>query len=519
MKIVLFISKSKKLLILLGVCAIILGCDQAEQLPPIPDFELSTLELMVREQFSNAILDAKNKPNDAKASGQLGLIFHAYGYHVNAKQCYLRAVHIEPDNWRWHYYLGLVLAENGEWAETSTEFEEVLKIRPDDLPALIYQSDAYRQQNKLDAAIAGYLKVLELDPAIAIAHYGAARSLVSKDDLELALEHLEVAVEISPRYGSARYLMGQTLRKLGRDEEARGQLQLAQEQRDESPPLRDPLAAALDDLKIGAIELLNKGIDKLNASRIDEAITLLKESVSIDPELAEANAQLGAAYLQNGEHELARSYLIRAIEIDPDFADALYNLGLIAHREKELTEAVERFRQTVSLRPDHFDAHLGLGIDLILLEQTDSAIEHLQLASSAKPLDPRPYRRLGTILSSLRRFDEAIKALEMGHKRLPDDLTLAYRLAWILATCPDEDLLNPQQAFNLALNVCLVTGKRLPQPLDAQAAALASLGRFEEAAEIAIGARQSALDTGKQALAEQIAKRIELYRAGQAYRQ
>lgn len=510
---------SIKMLIVMGICVIVLGCDQEKQLSPLPDFPLDTLEPMVKEQFSKAILAAKNNPNSAKASGRLGMIFHAYGYHVNAKQCYERAVQLDSENWKWHYYLGLVLAENGEWSEASAEFDDVLELRPDDLPALIYKADANRQQNLLESALVGYLKVLRLDIDIAIAHYGAARTLVSMDDLEVALIHLELAIELAPRYGSARYLLGQTLRKLGRPDEARQQLQLAQEQRDESPPLRDPLAAALDDLKIGANELLHQGIELLQAGKIDQAITLLKESISIDSELAEANAQLGAAYLQKNEFELAKSFLRQAIKIDSDFADAIYNLGLIAHREKELTEAVARFEEVVNLRPDHFDAHLGLGIDLIPLGQTDSAIEHLFLASSAKPLDPRPYLRLGTALSSLGRFGEAINALEIGHKRLPDDLTLAYRLAWILATCPDEQLLNPQRALELSLRVCLSTGKRLPQPLDAQAAALASLGRFVEAIEIANQARQSALAAGRQALAEQIATRIELYRLGQPHRQ
>lgn len=521
--------QSISVLLLLGFIAALSGCDQKPQADPkageakvlqaLPDFPLVGLEPMVKEQFRKAIQSVNSNPNEADASGNLGMIFHAYGYHINAKQCYERAIKLDSGNWKWNYYLGLVLAENGEWLDASLEFDIVLNEHPDDVPALMYQADAFRQHSRLEKALTGYRRVIELEAESAIAHYGAARALVSMYDIEKALEHLNRAVKISPDYGSARYLLGQTLRKSGRHDEAREQLQLAQKYHDDSPPLRDPLAAALDALKIGANELLHRGIEKLQAGKIEESILLLKESISIEPDLPEAIAQLGAAYLQKDQYGLAKSFLHRAIEIDPDYADALYNLGLIAHREKDLPEAVMRFMQVVNLRPEHFDAHLGLGIDLIPLGKTKDAIAHLNLATAIRPMDHRPYRRLGTSHTTLKQYAEAIRALEKGHKRLPEDLTITYRLAWILATCPDEKLLDAQRALELSQQVCLVTGKKLPQPLDAKAAALASLGRFDEAVEIAIEAKQSATDIGDQSLAEQIDTRIELYGKRQSYRQ
>ncbi|MCZ6735528.1 MAG: tetratricopeptide repeat protein, partial [Planctomycetota bacterium] len=340
-----------------------------------------------------------------------------------------------------------------------------------------------------------------------------------RGELTIAVGYLEEAIRLTAEYGTARYVLGQALRKLGRTEAAMQQLELAEQQRNEEPRVPDPLRQRLDALRTGAIDALHRGIDLLQQGQVEHAIALLEEAVRINPDLPEAHGQLGTALLKRGQLEHAEASLRRALNLDPNFVDALYNLGLIAHRRNNYSEAARHFALAVSIRPQHFDAHLGLGADLSRLGRTDEAIEHLRAAARLRPDDPRPYKRLGSALAALGRYEEAIRWLRDGVQRLPNDASIADRLAWILATCPQEQWRVSAEALRIAEAVCRRTNNAVPQALDTLAAALANLGRFEEAIAAAEQALQMARANDNRDLASEIEARLDRYRAGRPYRQ
>ena len=83
----------------------------------------------------------------------------------------------------------------------------------------------------------------------------------------------------------------------------------------------------------------------------DEQIRHLRQTVDLDPEFAAAHRNLGALYLQRGEHSLAEEALRRALKLEPDVAIAHYNLGVLYMRteRRELAQTAfgtaERLRQ------------------------------------------------------------------------------------------------------------------------------------------------------------------------------
>ena len=492
---------------------------QPADLPPIPDFPLESLEPAVKEQFQLALERVNESPLDEQANGRLGMLFHAYEFYTLAEQCYRRAVGVGSTDAQWRYYLGLVLLERGEWGTAADEFSVFLAAEPDDIPALLHRADAYRLANRLEEALDGYRLVIAQTTEIAQVYCGAGQVLYRLGEFEQAVEYLKAAVRLAPAYGKARYVLGQAFRNSDRPDEAKRELQLAEEYRVQEPLLDDPLVQTLDRARIGAIEALHRGIDMLQVGEVAGATELFTTAIQIEPTLAEAHAQLGAALLQQGDPEAAAASLHRALAIEPNYVDAIYHLGLIAHRRQDYVGAVGYFQRTVQLRAEHFDAHLGLGTDLPRVEQAELAIDHLRRANRLRPRDPRPYRRLASALSQLGWYEEAIAALRLGLQTLPEDSAIADRLAWMLGTCPRDELRQADEALSLAIEVCLRTKNQVPQALDTHAAALANLGRFQEAIVVAEKARQTALARSDQQLADQIRQRLELYRAAQPYRQ
>ncbi len=490
---------------------------EAASLPELPPFPIETLEPIVAEQIraARAALDAN--PRDAQANGRLGMLFQTYELYGLAEPCYRRAVALAPDDLRWRYYLALVLVANGNRDAASAEFDRVLAARPDDVPALIERAAADLNRNELDAALRGYERAISLRPDAAEAYCGAAQVLLKRGDVAAAEQRLVEALHIAPRYGKARYVLGQVLRKLGRMDEAAEQLHLAEEQKDDIPHVHDPLRQDLANLAVGAIETLHHGTEKLEAGDLPGAIRLFEQALRLNANLAEAHANLGAALLTMNELDRAAVHLRRAIEIDPGYMQASYNLGVIFHRRKDFAAAVEQFRKTLAIRTDHFETQYGLGAALEERGQLDAAVEHLRAAILLRPDDARPYKKLADVFSNLGRYGDAVAVYEEAARVLPGDASITDRLAWLLATCPDSQWRDPDEAVRLAEEVCRITNERVPRALDTLAAAYACAGRFEEAiatATQALGLAEAKADAD---LMQEIRSRIELYQSGRAY--
>ncbi len=484
-------------------------------LPPVPAFPFESMEPAVRLQFESARRRLEGDSLDPAANGELGMLFHAYGFHALAEPCYRRAVAFDPRSARFRSLLARALAARGAWDEASAEFARAEALGGADAASILQRADADRQAGRLDDALRGYERVQERWPRVAAAWCGAGRVYLQRGDAERARRNLARALDLAPEYSTARYALGQALRRLGRAEEALVELRLAEAQRDREPDLGDPVMAEVAALRRGADDALHRAIDLLRDGRVPEATALLEEAVRIDPELVEAHSQLGAARLLAGDLDRAAESLERALALEPGYVDALYNLGLVAHRRGDDARAVDLFSHAAEVRPRHFEAQRGLGTALHRMGRSAEAVAPLSAALELRPGDPRPYKDLAAVLGALGRHAEAIRALRQGVERLPGDASIADRLARELATCPDESQRDPQEALLIAEQVCRRTGDSVPQAIETRAVALAALGRFAEAVRALDEALASARRQGKEDLAAGLESRLERYRRGE----
>jgi hypothetical protein len=88
-----------------------------------------------------------------------------------------------------------------------------------------------------------------------------------------------------------------------------------------------------------------------------------------------------------------------------------------------------------------------------------------------------------------------------------------------LATHADAQFRNATEALRLAEKCDILTGRNNPVALDTLAAALAAAGHFADAANIANRAVTIADSSGQKELLDPLRRRVQLYRAGQPYRE
>ena len=105
------------------VCAVVAlaGCSSrpARQEAPaqLPKLTMENFRPATREQVEKTYAEALAKPQDATANGTLGMVLDAYEQHDAAQICYRLARALEPQSFRWVYYLAVAQAAVGGGGE------------------------------------------------------------------------------------------------------------------------------------------------------------------------------------------------------------------------------------------------------------------------------------------------------------------------------------------------------------------------------------------------------------------
>ncbi len=86
--------------------------------------------------------------------------------------------------------------------------------------------------------------------------------------------------------------------------------------------------------------------------RTDDAESIFKLALSLNPKDSEVLFNLGNLYNSENKLELARNRYLEAIQIKPDFAEAHYNLGLIFSKLGDNAKAVSHLEKFLQLSPN-----------------------------------------------------------------------------------------------------------------------------------------------------------------------
>jgi type IV pilus assembly protein PilF len=105
---------------------------------------------------------------------------------------------------------------------------------------------------------------------------------------------------------------------------------------------------------------------------------------------ARAHSDLGAAYFQQNNLEVALSEFKQAIQIDANYAPAYNGLGMVRAALGEDEEAEKNFKRSIQIQPSNAESHNNLGIFLCARNRYDESITHF-LAAVKNPLYATPY--------------------------------------------------------------------------------------------------------------------------------
>ncbi len=148
------------------------------------------------------------------------------------------------------------------------------------------------------------------------------------------------------------------------------------------------------------------------------AMKALEGAVDINPALAESRTNLGNVYLKLGRVEEAIEQYREAIDINPGVAPTYNNLGTAYMKAGRLRDAVRQLKRCIELDPNFVDGYKNLASAYSRQNHFEWALLKLNKALALKPDDDSIYKQFGDIKKQMGLYQEAVsyyqKALELN---------------------------------------------------------------------------------------------------------
>ncbi|MET3108273.1 putative TPR repeat methyltransferase [Oxalobacteraceae bacterium GrIS 2.11] len=168
-----------------------------------------------------------------------------------------------------------------------------------------------------------------------------------------------------------------------------------------------------------------RGVIAKQNGQAPQAVKLIRQAIScIGDELnanhASAFCNLGAAYQDCQQTELALSSYQQAILLRPDYAMAHNNLGNTLKNLGRHQDAIEAYQVALRLSPNYAEAFFNAALALQHLQQHESALNFFERAIQIKPGYVDAYFALGNLYQSLKHHEKALHHFDQALALQPD---------------------------------------------------------------------------------------------------
>ena len=390
-------------------------------------------------------------------------------------------------------FLGTLLQKAGRLQAASSIFREALLWETGHID-LEVRAAFLRATAKPDEAIAAFRERLRLphqepfEEIFTIAQLGDLCRSQGKFDGEISI-YLEAILK-HPEVPELHGLLGHALKRQRKPYEAKAEFakqnalyraaidrnpELAENHRDLAGALFDQgmwdeaLKELREAFRIGrSSDVYSRtAMAFYSQGNVNQAITLSREAVQVDPRNAEAHYNLGYYLLDSGDADAALAEFLEAKRIDPEIPAYLDSLGLAHFARGELKEALVNLQQATDLMGKlsphpSFEAHLRLVKRLSALEpRLDTIVRGQEV-----PADSEGKLDLAELCRVKHRFDAAARFYRDAFGARPalaDDLLSRHRLHAAMAAARASSI-SPPAKDDLSLEDVARAGWRRPGP-------------------------------------------------------
>jgi Tfp pilus assembly protein PilF len=249
------------------------------------------------------------------------------------------------------------------------------------------------------------------------------------------------------------------------------------------------------------------------------SIALWEWALSIDENNRVAHHSLAVEYTNVKQLERARRHAIEAVRQRSEFIEPRILLGLISLLEQKPEEAAQHFEMALRARNDAPGVFIKTAESVALNGDLAGGIAMHFAYLKLFPAVLNVRSRLAAMLTAAGRTAEADRLYRDLIPLQQDNPEVLNDFAWLLATAADPAVRNGAEAVRHAERACELTGRKQAGYIGTLAAAYAEAGRFEDATRAAQQAIDVATSAGEKERADINRQLLELYRAGEPFRQ
>jgi tetratricopeptide (TPR) repeat protein len=346
-----------------------------------------------------------------------------------------QAITLDPSYPRAHGFLGYAYLEHFQeegYPQARAEFEKEVKLHPDEYQVQELLGIANVNLRDYPAAEAALLRAARLHPQESSTYLYLGETYAATNRIKAAVDVLEKYVKMVGTPGDdklrevsrAYYLLGQNLRRLGREEEARKALLRSQQIRE---------AKFKYDVKHIFDE--KKDPEEERGSRVSDPIADVLEVGSPEAkQTGQALAQQGlpsrpVAKQKPESAEAAKQYRSFVAEI---LGSSYNDLGVMRAKSSKFPEAAEFFKQASAWKPDLPGVDRNWGLASFRAEQYAEAVVPLERQLKAQPGDAFVRQVLGLSYSMLENYPKVVDVFQPMLDHPPDDPGLLLALGTAL---------------------------------------------------------------------------------------
>lgn len=348
--------------------------------------------------------------NDFAALAHRGMIYHEneeYGLAFNDLN---QSLAINPNNPMLWMLRGVILKAQGKYPLAAKDFQKSIELSPKLANAHFNIGLAFHAMNDSQQAIKAFDKAIELDNQRVLWYISRGSAKVGADDIQGARRDYQLAAKMDPKSSDAHV----GLSNLALIE---NNLELAYEEANKAVELQNNNAMALN----------ARGWVQFQLDKIDAAISDLSRAIRFAPKLSIAYGNRGVCYVRKNEFDKAIADHTKHQQLDPRSPFALYNRGVAWLGKGDFSKAKSDFEAAEKIAPALDETLNGFAWFLATCPDEDFrdgklAVEKAQAA--CKLSDYQDWNHLDTLASSYAEtgdFDLAVQWAEKALAAAPEN--------------------------------------------------------------------------------------------------
>ncbi|WP_449419471.1 tetratricopeptide repeat protein [Phormidium nigroviride] len=354
---------------------------------------------------------------DAAIYKLLGNALQAMGKVEDAKNCYLKALEINPNFAEAYANLGSLYGGQQQWQSAIAAFQKAIAIKPDFAGAYRNFAKLWTQVGKPEEAAECWYRAFNLDPSKATAdeYINLAKTFLEQGKLDQGIDCYRRGLELNPSSSWGYHELAEILKNQEKWEESISFYSRAIELNPDHSWSHNNLADAL-----------------IKLERWEEAVPAYLSAIKLNPDHSWSHNNLGDALVKLERWEEAAEAYAGANQVKNDFFWSQNNLGDALLKLERWEEAADAYRRAIELNADHCGSHTNLAEALVKLEDWEGAIAAYRRAIELNPDFFWSHNNLGDALIELERWEESVPVYRRALELNPDFAWAHYNLGQAL---------------------------------------------------------------------------------------